>query len=151
MLYTEFNVLKTVIITAAKTIGVPSSLLLAICSHETGLTHKINYNDGKSHTFGMCQVKHETAKMLGFKGSEKDLMRPEVNAKYAAKYLKYQFKRYNNNWCKSTSAYNAGSYLISLKNPNTPKNIKYITKVSLFLNEKEKNFLSCEKRGVASK
>lgn len=151
MSYLQTNLLTTIILSAAKNIGVPGSLLLAICTHETGLKHKIAYNDGKTHTFGMCQVKHETAKMLGFKGTEKDLMNPKTNAKYAAKYLKYQLKRYDNDWCKSTSAYNAGSFLIDIKNPNRPKNIVYLNKVSLFLNNVDKIFLECKTRKVASK
>ena len=150
MLLKNFIFLTEIIAETAKNIGVPGSLLLAICSHETGLTHKIKYNDGRSNTYGMCQIKHETAKMLGFKGSEKDLMNPKNNAKYAAKYLKYQLKRYNYNWCKSTLAYNAGSYLINIKN-NKPKNLIYVNKVSLFLNQKEKRYLECEERKVASK
>lgn len=151
MPHLQVNLLTTIILSAAKNVGVPGSLLLAICTHETGLKHKIVYNDGKTHTFGMCQVKHETAKMLGFKGTQNQLMKPEVNAKYAAKYLKYQFKRYNNDWCKSTSAYNAGSYLLDIKNPSRPKNIRYINKVSLFLNNADKIFLECNTRGVASR
>lgn len=151
MLYTEAaTIIAGIILSVAKSVGVPGTLLLAICASETKLTHVIALNDGKTHTFGICQVKHETAQMLGFKGTSKDLMRSKVNAEYAAKYLKYQLNRYNGNWCKATAAYNSGTYNPSTKVVGEPRNLRYIQRVSKFLNERDKDFLSCGERKVAS-
>lgn len=149
MFFTETTIVS-VILAAAKTIGVPGSLLLAICASETRLTHVIAFNDGTTDTYGMCQVKHETAQMLGFKGTSKELMKAEVNARYAAKYLKYQLNRYDNNWCKATAAYNSGTYNPSTKVLGKPRNLRYINRVELFLNDKDKKYLECGSRKVAS-
>jgi len=55
----------TAIIFAAKKVGVNVAVLLSICSVETGLKNIHNYNDGHSHSFGVCQVKVSTAQWLG--------------------------------------------------------------------------------------
>src|SRR6516164_8570564 len=94
------------ILTMAKIIGVNGYILLAICSHETNLKNIYIKDDGGTPTIGVCGVKYETAKFLKFKGTEKDLMKPEINIKYAAKYLKWQKERYNGNLCQTIAAYN---------------------------------------------
>lgn len=66
-------------------------------------------DDGGSPSIGLCQVKLKTSKWLGYKGTEKQLLNPTVNAYYAAKYLKYQLKRYNGNTEKALIAYNRGN------------------------------------------
>lgn len=122
---------------AAKTAGVNPSLLLAICMHETGLKNVNNYNDGGSHSHGVCQVKVGTAKHMGkvFKikklqeVSGDDLGDTTTNALAAAFYLKYQFKRYDGDTCKAVAAYNAGSFKESSVYPGTPFNWKYVKKV----------------------
>lgn len=138
------------ILALAKTVGVPGTLLLAICTHESGGVNRVVANDGPSSTFGICQVKYETAKMLGFKGRDKELLLPKVNVEYAAKYLKYQLNRYYGNWCKATAAYNSGTYNPSTKMIGKPRNLKYLKSVALFLSDKEKNNLACGQRKVAS-
>lgn len=123
----------SIIFLAAKKIGVSGALLLAICTNETGLNNNVHYNDGKSHSFGICQVKQPTAKMMGYEITSDDLMNPEVNAEVAASYLKYQVERYNGNICKGTAAYNSGSYNPSDKSIGHPRNLKYIRKVQKLL------------------
>lgn len=89
----------------------PAGLLESICYVES--EHKIsivNQHDGGSKSLGLCQVKINTARMLGFKGTEKELMLPVTNITYAALYLKKQLNRYNNVITKGVSAYNAGRY-----------------------------------------
>jgi len=139
-----------IILAAAKTAKVSGSLLLAICTHETNLTNIVVYNDGNSPSYGICQIKLETAKMIGFKGRAKDLINPQVNAKWAALYLKYQEQRYGaNKWCEMTAAYNAGSFSESKKFPGKPRNLKYVRRVQKNLDEELKNKLSCEPKELA--
>jgi soluble lytic murein transglycosylase-like protein len=58
----------------------------------------------------MCQIKLSTARWLGYKGSPAKLWKdPRVNAHWAAKYLRYQIKRYKGDILCGVSAYNAGS------------------------------------------
>lgn len=117
----------SIILSAAKAAHVSGALLLAICTHESGLKNVWVPHDGGSPSIGICQIKYGTAKQLGFKGVAKDLMKPEVNAEYAAKYLAYQESRYGaDNWCILAAAYNAGSFNESTKQPGHPRNMKYI-------------------------
>lgn len=141
---------ETIVIAAAKTAKVSSGLLLAICMHETGLKNTTVPFDGGSPTFGICQVKLPTAELMGFKGTAKDLLIPEINAKYAALYLKFQMDRYNGDWCKVTAAYNAGRYNESMIYPGYPRNLKYVLKVKNKLAKNLKPHLSCS-REVARK
>jgi soluble lytic murein transglycosylase-like protein len=147
MPYTEAtSLLAKIILMAAKTVGVPGSLLLAICVNETKLTHVIAVNDGTTNTYGICQVKHETAQFLGFKGNSKELMSAGTNATYAAKYLRYQLKRYNGDACKATAAYNLGSYRPSKKWFGKPSNFGYIERVANVMNYRDRDILTCSRK-----
>jgi len=159
---------STIILAAAKSIGVPGALLLAICTHESNLTNVMVPHDNGSPSYGLCQIKHDTAKSLGFegnptgplqeseelpgtmepKGKPEGLMAPDINAKYAAMYLKMQLERYEGDWCKATSAYNSGTYNPSKTLPGKPRNLMYIKRVVLHLDEKHKDFLICGPRKV---
>lgn len=134
------------ILAAAKKVGVSSGLLLAICTTESGLKNINNYNDGISHSMGICQVKKSTANWIGritehkdlINYSEKDLQDVKKNAYAAAVYLKYQVDRYQDH-CKAISAYNAGKYITG--------NQQYVSKVSKHL---PKN-MKCQSQYLASK
>ena len=101
---------SAIILAAAKAVKVSGALLLAICTQESNLTNAMVLHDGGSPSYGVCQLKYETAKMVGFKGRKQDLMDVKTNATFAAKYLAYQQTRYGNDWVKIASSYNAGSY-----------------------------------------
>jgi len=136
-------VYENIITLAAQKIGVPISLLMAICSHESGLKNVVVPNDGGSPSYGICQVKSDTAKMFGYEGTEKELMTPKNNVAAAAKYLKYQLDRYDQNWCKASAAYNSGTYFPSKKNLGKPTNHAYIKKVRKYLEEELHEHLEC--------
>lgn len=139
----------TIILSAAKVAKVSGVLLLAICSHESS-DFKLNYSphDHGSPSFGSCQVKLETAKMLGFDGKPEELMNPQTNARYAAKYLAYQQNQYGDDWVMLTAAYNAGSYNPSPKVVGCPRNLKYVRLVQNHLPEEFKEKLECGKELV---
>lgn len=103
------------------------AILSALCFTES--THKtdaINIHDGGTPSYGLCQIKYQTAKELGFKGHISDLwLKPEINKYWALQYLKKQLKRYGT-VDKAIAAYNAGS----LKNGEI-RNTKYVRKVKL--------------------
>lgn len=135
-----------IILAAAAKAKVAGALLLAICTYETNLTNVTVYHDGGSPSYGICQVKYDTAKHMGFKGRPEDLVNPAVNAKFAAKYLKYQEERYGAaDWCKLTAAYNAGTFNESKKTPGKPRNLVYVRRVQKKLADEFKPRLSCEK------
>jgi soluble lytic murein transglycosylase-like protein len=133
-----------IILSAAKTAKVSGSLLLAICTHESGLTNAMVLHGGNSPTYGVCQVKYETAHMIGFKGKPLDLMDPSTNAKWAAKYVSYQVGRYgSSDWCKLAAAYNAGTYNPSSKVLGCPKNLKYVKAVKSKLKREFHSRMAC--------
>ncbi len=101
--------LTALFITISLQTGLKPGLLSSLCYVES--KHKVTaiaYNDGKTHSYGVCQIKITSAQQMGFKGSEKDLMKPENNIKYAALFLKYQINRYDGNIARGVTAYNKG-------------------------------------------
>lgn len=88
--------------------GVDPALISSVCYVESGhRPNAINHADNGSPSYGVCQIKLATARMLGFIGKPSDLMRPETNILYAAKYLRKQSKRYR--YLRDiVSSYNAG-------------------------------------------
>lgn len=89
---------------------IPPGLLESLCfvesKHNPDAVHK---DDGKTDSLGICQVKLNTARWLGFTGDAKLLMRPDINIFYAAKYLGHQLKRYRGDLSQAVIAYNQGS------------------------------------------
>jgi soluble lytic murein transglycosylase-like protein len=107
----EVTNLLTIFVTVSSTFGLPPGLLQAICYVEsTHRPHVVNLKDGSSSSYGTCQIKYETAKLVGFRGQPKDLLNPQTNVYYAGAYLKKQMRRYNNNIWKAVSAYNMGRH-----------------------------------------
>jgi len=134
------------ILWAAKAVKIPSSLLLAVCIHESGLHNTVTPYDGNTPTYGVCQVKLSTAQSLGFEGTSDDLMVPGINAYWAATYLKKQMARYDGDWCKAVAAYNAGTYNESQVEPGHPRNLKYVRGVQRELASTLRPRLSCPRR-----
>lgn len=141
----------SIIVLAAKVAKVSPELLLAICMHESGLKNVEVPHDGGSPTYGICQVKLGTAQMIGYKGTGKGLMNPTENAKWAAEYLKWQMERYNGNYCKAVSAYNAGTYNESDITPGKPRNLRYVRNVQAKLKYHLQPKLSCDNNSEIAK
>lgn len=112
-----------------QTLSLPTGLLSSLCFVESkhNLTAVVK-NDGGTPSIGVCQVKLATAKMLGFKGNEKELKKPIVNIYYAGLYLSKQINRYKD-VTKGIAAYNSGSYITN--NSGKTVNHKYVRKVLL--------------------
>jgi len=118
-----------IILAIAKKVGISGHLLLAICTHETGLQNVVVPNDHGTPTYGLCQIKSGTARDLGYEGKDEGLMDPQTNIKYAAIYLKKQLNRYHGNIHKAIAAYNAGSFVESSLYPGVPRNLHYLNQV----------------------
>lgn len=134
---------SAIILAAAKAAKVSGALLLAICTQESNLTNAMVLHDGGSPSYGVCQLKYETAKMMGFDGKAEKLMDPTVNAKWAARYLAYQQTRYGDSWYKLAAAYNAGTYTESKKARGCPRNLKYVIQVKHNLEEYLHHKMEC--------
>jgi len=111
---------------AAKAFALPPALLIALCTVESNLNNTINIHDGGSPSYGICQVKLQTARMFNNTVHVGNLLNPYLNALYAAAYLKWQATRYAGNLCYATAAYNAGK--VKWKRGRI-KNAKYVLKV----------------------
>ncbi len=89
-------------------LNLPPGLLSSLCYVESNHNiYAVHRDDGRGNSVGICQIKIDTAKGMGFKGNEEDLMRPENNIYYAGKYLSHQRTRYNS-LTKGVIAYNIG-------------------------------------------
>jgi soluble lytic murein transglycosylase-like protein len=121
-------------------VGLDPALLSAVCKIESShRTHVINQNDGKGgHSYGVCQIKENTARFVGFTGPVAQLWYdPVTNILYAGRYLKYQLDRYDGNVKKAVGAYNTGTY--KTKVDSKAVNWYYIQKVMReWKREKEK-------------
>lgn len=90
--------------------NLPPGLLESVCFVESSYNvNAIHHDDGKGDSLGVCQIKIGSARMMGFKGTSKQLMDPATNIYFAGKYLSHQLKRYNQNVTKSLISYNQGS------------------------------------------
>lgn len=128
MMSTLYVSLFTIFSFVSADFNLPPGMLRALCYVESA--HNVNAvhnDDGTSDSLGVCQIKLETAKLLGFKGTKKDLMVPGTNVYYAGKYLHKQLKRYKNNNIKAIAAYNAGTY--KKTDSGIVKNKHYVNKV----------------------
>lgn len=144
----------------ATKVGVSPGLLIAICTVETNLRNVDVPRDGVTTSYGVCQVKLETAHFMGkvhgkkkvLAYTEKDMRQVEKNAKVAALYLKYQINRYDGNLCKAVAAYNAGSFRESSRYPGLPFNWKYLEKVQDKISEDRhlEELLECEVTKIAN-
>jgi len=102
---------------AASAFKIDVALLYAFCTEESRCNiNALNKDDGtafaksqgvKSPSHGMFQIKLPTARSLGFAGSSKQLMKPEINTWYASKLLRSLYNKYKDT-SKVISAYNAG-------------------------------------------
>jgi soluble lytic murein transglycosylase-like protein len=96
--------------TMAGIYNLPEGLLDSVCLIESNYNAQaINVDDGNSSSIGICQIKVSTARIFGFRGSERDLENPGTNIRYAARYLSYQLHRYSGDIPRAVSAYNAGT------------------------------------------
>lgn len=71
-----------------------------------------NIRDYHYCSFGLMQIMFATARAIGFRGKAFELMNPDTNIKYGAKFLKGLLKRYKGNLNSvedAISAYNQGN------------------------------------------
>ncbi len=135
-----------IITAAAKAAKVSAVLLYAICAHESrDFTLDFALYDNGSPSYGVCEIKSDTARMLGWnRKDEMELRNPYVNIPLAAEYLAYQQKRYGDDWVQLVSSYNAGSY-VEGKVKGCPRNLKYLNLVKEKLDKSLQYKLDCKK------
>lgn len=103
--------IRDLILRTEKSEGLPKGILSAIAYVESRHNPKAfvrHDGRGRRSSHGLFQVQLQAARQVGFKGTARELMKPEVNTKYAAKYLKYLLKVTKNNYAEAITAYNSG-------------------------------------------
>ena len=125
---------------AADVAEIPRELLLTTCYGESNLKTKgVTHLDGNTVSHSICQVKLETAQFLDRyykhknKATPESLENPKINAFYAAKMLKYQLDRYDDNWKLAVDAYNKGT-AVSEKSVYVKRFIKNLAFIRSFVN-----------------
>lgn len=93
---------------AAKTAAVPPLLLLSVCFTESSFRDAYVPHDGKTPSYGVCQLKMSTARIYEPTITRRQLMNPYVNALIAGRFLRDLLERYDFNVKKAVDAYNRG-------------------------------------------
>lgn len=74
---------------------------------------------------GLMQIKHATARGVGYGGSARGLMDPETNIKYGMKYLAQAYRLANGDTCGTVMRYQSGHYAKRINRAN----LAYCSKV----------------------
>ena len=99
--------LKEMIATHAKNNGVPESLVHRVILRES------RYNPraiGAGGAMGLMQIKHGTARALGYSGSASGLLDADTNLTYAVRYLAGAYRAANGNADRAAAFYRSGYY-----------------------------------------
>lgn len=95
----------TIIARHAAANGVPLALARAVVRVESNFRANAR---GAAGEVGLMQIKPATARMMGFKGSVKQLYDPETNIKYGMRYLGKAHQLGGGSVCGTILKYNAG-------------------------------------------
>jgi len=122
------NTIAMIFLAATASHHLPPGLLSAVCYVESRHTVIIiNRYDGDSPSYGICQLKFETAKQVGYTGNADSLLSLKTNVEYAARYLAHKIELNDGDVIKGVAAYNAGTYRIN--SDGVPLNMSYIRNV----------------------
>jgi soluble lytic murein transglycosylase-like protein len=87
--------------------GVPELLVHRVIVQES------RYNPravGRGGTFGLMQIKHATARGVGYTGPASGLLDPDTNLTYAVRYLAGAFRAANGNADRAVAYFRSGYY-----------------------------------------
>jgi soluble lytic murein transglycosylase-like protein len=87
--------------------GVPVQLAEAVVRHESNFNPRVT---GRAGEIGLMQIKLETARGLGYRGSRKALYDPATNIAWGMKYLGQAARLAGGSECGTLSRYNAGLF-----------------------------------------
>lgn len=87
--------------------GVPVRLALAVVRIESNFDQRAT---GRAGEVGLMQIKHATARSMGYTGSRSALYNPDTNLRYGMKYLAKAYQMAGRDLCGTILRYNAGHY-----------------------------------------
>jgi soluble lytic murein transglycosylase-like protein len=89
----------------ARANGVPVELARAVVKHESGFNAGVT---GQAGEIGLMQIKLQTARGMGYKGTAKGLYDPATNIRWGMRYLGQARKLAGGSECGALSRYNGG-------------------------------------------
>lgn len=90
----------------ARAYDVPSELVRQVIERESG-GNPGAYNAGN---WGLMQIRHDTARTMGYRGEAKGLLDAETNLRYAVKYLRGAYLVADGDSDRAVSLYASGYY-----------------------------------------
>lgn len=85
--------------------GLPKDFARAIVRVESDWNAQLT---GAAGEVGLMQIKHETARFMGYEGSRTQLYEPDTNVKWGMKYLADAWKLAQGDHCGTVLRYQAG-------------------------------------------
>jgi soluble lytic murein transglycosylase-like protein len=89
----------------AMALGIPIALARAVVKVESQWNPK---ETGTVGEVGLMQIKHSTARLMGFAGSRTELYDPKTNVRWGMKYLAGAYRLANGNVCQTALKYQGG-------------------------------------------
>ncbi|CAH1674706.1 Lytic transglycosylase domain-containing protein [Hyphomicrobiales bacterium] len=106
--------IKAIVARHAAANGVPFSLADAVVRVES------RYNPRAAHAgnYGLMQIRHQTARGMGYSGSASGLLDAETNARYGMKYLAMAYKMAGGDTCRTIMKYQSGHMTTRMSGAN---------------------------------
>ena len=96
--------LKAIVARHAAANGVPFALADAVVRIES----RYNPRASNAGNLGLMQIRHQTARGMGYTGSASGLLDAETNARYAVKYLAEAYRLAGGDTCRTVMKYQSG-------------------------------------------
>jgi soluble lytic murein transglycosylase-like protein len=106
--------LKALVARHAAANGVPFSLADAVVRIES----RYNPRAANAGNFGLMQIRHQTARGMGYSGGAGGLLDAETNARYAMKYLAQAYKLAGGDTCRTVMKYQSGHMATRMSGAN---------------------------------
>jgi soluble lytic murein transglycosylase-like protein len=101
----EATALEAIVDRHAAAQGLPKDFARAIVLLESNWNSQLT---GAAGEVGLMQIKHETARFMGYEGSREQLYEPETNVRWGMKYLADAWKLAQGDHCGAVLRYQAG-------------------------------------------
>lgn len=95
----------------AKLHGVPESLVHRVILRESRYQHRAVSRGN----YGLMQIRHATARGMGYRGSAAGLLDPETNLAYGVPYLANAWRLANGSETRALSLYSSGYHHVAKK------------------------------------
>ena len=106
--------LKALVARHAAANGVPFSLADAVVRVES----RYNPRAANAGNYGLMQIRHQTARGMGYSGGAGGLLDAETNARYAMKYLAMAYRAAGGDTCRTIMKYQSGHMATRMSGAN---------------------------------